>query len=79
MSWQSIKTAPRDGTRILLWLPDSAHANVVFGWQYPEDEGEWMWEVGDGAFPIDVEVTHWMHVPDGPDDDSEALRRELGR
>lgn len=76
--WQPIETAPKDGTRILLYLPESRIANVVFGWRFPVDD-DWMMEVADGAYPIDVPVTHWMPEPEGPADADEALMRELGK
>ena len=78
MAWEPIETAPRDRTRILLYLPESRIANAVFGWCGDDDE-DWMMDCGDEATVIDVPVTHWMAEPDAPDDVREATMKELGR
>lgn len=50
--WQDISTAPRDGTWVMCWGPDSLHGIAKFGanpvWaEYPE-------------------YTHWMPLPPAP-------------
>lgn len=57
--WQSIDTAPRDGTEVLAWLL-GGYCEVVY-WHTLEDH----WTAGAGE---DVVLpTHWMPLPKGPD------------
>lgn len=68
--WQAIDTAPKDGTTVLLFLPNSATNDIVFGY-WAEDcypgGGVWYEQNGsDSAFPIDVDATHWMPLPAPP-------------
>lgn len=51
-AWQPIETAPRDGTRILLW--DAERAEAVFG--------RWL-DDGTGDF---APMTHWAPAVAGP-------------
>jgi len=54
-AWNPIDTAPRDGSRILLWLPNHAPGRVVVGaWSFDYLEPEF-WH-----------PTHWMPLPKGP-------------
>ena len=56
--WQPIDTAPKDGTRVLLWLVPTAIA-MPFGWR----GGRWM---GDD-YPLNMaEPSHWMPMPEPP-------------
>jgi hypothetical protein len=71
--WQPIVTAPRDGSRILLWYPSTREDagvaaegffDVLFDGLFV---AEWM--VSRGSNHIDRRVrrpTHWMPLPDGP-------------
>ncbi|MFG6599345.1 MULTISPECIES: Lar family restriction alleviation protein [unclassified Sulfitobacter] len=55
--WQPIETAPKDGTRILLWL-DPQSIVVPAEWR-----GRWM---GDD-YPLNMTTpTHWMPQPPPP-------------
>jgi hypothetical protein len=57
--WQPISTAPKDGTRIMLWLDGPIRApKAVFG---RLDKGGWVTEGSGLAKP-----THWMPVPEPP-------------
>ena len=63
--WRPIKTAPKDGTKILAWdAMDKRY--VVALWEAYPDGGKWL--VPDAAegecFPFDV--THWMLLPEPP-------------
>ena len=59
--WQPIETAPKDGTRIMLWLSGPIRRpKAIFGRWCPRYSGFWMTDVG-GAKP-----THWMPSPDPP-------------
>lgn len=65
--WQPIETAPKDGSCLLLWLPDSATDTIVFGHWDSDFGGCWYERHGsESAFPIDVEVTHWQPLPEPP-------------
>lgn len=58
LDWQSIETAPKDGTTILFALHDYGMASVDFGWYNGQ---VWRNYEGDLLFP-----THWMPLPDPP-------------
>ena len=75
--WKPIKTAPKDGTSILLWFPGPKN-NVQIGhwWEEQTIRGgkvirsyaEWLWG---GYFPDLLgrkrpEPTHWMPMLRGP-------------
>lgn len=68
--WQPIETAPKDGTNLLLYLPESEKRPIVVGYySIPlghEDESYWFEVEGDGGFMIDVPATHWMPLPEPP-------------
>lgn len=55
--WQTIDTAPKDGTEVLLWLGD----DVALGY-WREDAQAFDSEVG----WIRPMPTHWMPLPDPP-------------
>ena len=51
MTWQPIETAPKDGTRIILWLPKTPHQKerwVVSFWQKGFAFSYWSNEYGNG-------------------------------
>lgn len=82
MEWQSIETAPKDGTEIILAIPTGAKQFnqqrywVHLGW-YAPDESRFKWQFYDG---VDDELddramingiqedapTHWMPLPEPP-------------
>jgi hypothetical protein len=51
MEWQAIETAPRDGRRVLLWLPERGPAWGYWGMP-PQDvvKSEPCWHDGEHAF-----------------------------
>ena len=58
--WQPISTAPKDGTRIMLWLNGPIRApKAVFG-KWVGFAG-WVTEGSGSAKP-----THWMPLPEAP-------------
>jgi hypothetical protein len=55
--WRPIETAPKDGTRIYLWLADEGFEQTAT-WRNIDDwEGWWLWEWDCGADIHDI--THW--------------------
>ena len=77
MKWQTIATAPKDGTEIDVWCVDERCAPST-GRRYTEvrwREGSWTWfdprYDGDGGYigldnGVNVIVTHWMPPPAPP-------------
>lgn len=75
--WQLIETAPKDGSLVMLYLPDSAVRPITFarwsseahydrfGNRFPSN-GDWYEDLGDQGWPIDVDATHWMPLPEPP-------------
>ena len=73
--WQSIETAPRDGTWILLcggeidYAWDGSDKPICVVAQYESDsaDGGWQFAWYDGGyFGTYVNPTHWMPLPDLP-------------
>ena len=72
MNWQNIETAPRDGTKILVWGGEWVGE---LGPREPVDEpmkvyfcGRGGWHVADTVYYCaEIEnPTHWMPLPAGP-------------
>jgi len=61
MDWQPIDTAPKDGTRVLLWNV-SGRYGIVEGWYAPTLPCP-HWTVGHGDL---VSPTFWMPLPPPP-------------
>ena len=59
--WQPIETAPKDGTRVLLFFPGFVIPVWVGDWH----EG-WRPEYGVRTPPIEDDPTHWMPLPAPP-------------
>lgn len=70
MTWQTIDTAPKDGTRVLaVNLPraDCPHytpMTVFFGAYHPNSPGKKVWR--EARTGHKVFVSHWMVLPDRP-------------
>lgn len=63
MNWQPIKTAPRDGTPVLLWLDDRL---IEARWNEIAETWKARWaEIDDYGLTVDG-ATAWMPVPDPP-------------
>jgi hypothetical protein len=64
--WQSMETAPRDGTPILAW---DGHGVLCVGYREVSD-GTAIWEIGHsvaGFYIIPaLALTHWMPLPEPP-------------
>lgn len=61
-NWQSINTAPKDGTHILCYLPYGQSLMIETWWHVDERNGLWFHEDGE------VCPTHWMPLPKPPID-----------
>lgn len=57
--WQDIKTAPKDGTRVLVW---DAELRMCFACSF--EYGIWQTGVWTGRHP---KVTHWQPLPPPPE------------
>ena len=70
--WKPIETAPRDGTRVDLWVvPPEAPPSRVCDQIWNTDWGTWTkdaapWYFTIGPWKGDTYVTHWMPVPAAP-------------
>jgi len=65
--WMLIDSAPKDGTRVLVWVlaipelhPDSYSSASIAEW-IDHNGGGWTWHGLAGT------ITHWMPLPDGPE------------
>ena len=59
--WKPIAEAPKDGTPVLLYLPDANDPQMDIGLF---SDGEWLREFSFST--IDVEPTHFMDLPPAP-------------
>ena len=80
MDWQPIETAPKDGTKVLVYVPSDSIYPTAAQYVSPEYfereygdrdymEAGWRWAFG---YPSDfheevVEPTHWMPLPPPPE------------
>lgn len=71
MKWHPIDTAPKDGTLLIGFVPNSAIYEVIFIRHWPDDDF-WMHDLGNEAFQMDVEPTHWMSIPAPPNQEARA-------
>lgn len=65
--WQSIRSAPRDGTVIDLWCDDERLTNCFW-----KDYPYWKWwqqyaESPGNNFPVDGKADYWMPLPKPPE------------
>ena len=66
--WRTIESAPKDGTRVLLYTPDALAIEAIFTATY--DMGAW-WESRDLDEPnVNCPPTHWMPLPTPPSSDA---------
>lgn len=69
--WQDISTAPKDGTRILVYGEDVILSCVYgpFFWEAgaPQGTEQLGWIQFDGQLGPDVYPTHWMPLPPAPE------------
>jgi hypothetical protein len=72
--WRGIESAPKDGTNILVWKPEtSRQAQATEAWFCRPYEGasdaQGWWQTGRGMIPqgIPGTPTHWMPLPPAPE------------
>jgi hypothetical protein len=63
MEWQPIETAPKDGTDVLLWVPDGTYFSLMMTGSY---EGEDMGWCDNARGSPGFDPTHWMPLPPPP-------------
>ena len=68
--WQPIETAPRDGSKVLLWLPDPRTLDpVIIGrWSFDSwwtHDDRWMNDHSDES-EFDIAPTYWQPLPEPP-------------
>lgn len=86
--WQSIETAPKDGTMFLCWVTAERYGETDEGQQYTHDESQidrgW-WRTGDNEGYFDNAcgqigdmqyISHWKPLPPAP---SAAMNKEGSR
>lgn len=66
MEWQPIETAPKDGTNILLFIPEwrPEYQRVVGHWGRSFFGEKWFDNVGMKA--LSCRPSHWMPLPEPP-------------
>lgn len=69
--WQPIDTAPKDGTRVLIW-----HRLWECGWQQgyyssAREERFCTWRIGDDRewSAVGIPPSHWLGIPAPPTED----------
>ena len=71
MSWQPIKSAPRDGTPILVFVPPTYDWDKGYCAVAEWDDGDWAAAECRGAevfgWITPTGPTHWMPLPSPPD------------
>lgn len=60
--WQDISSAPKDGTRIDVWVPGIIERSPNTFW----NKREGVWESHTGLYFTDPAPTHWMPLPSPP-------------
>lgn len=69
VKWQTIETAPKDGTRILLWGTCHADGASRFDTQPMAVAGIYSdgWETDPADYyTVEVRPSHWMPIPKPP-------------
>ncbi|WP_201838859.1 DUF551 domain-containing protein [Microvirga zambiensis] len=80
MNWQLIETAPKDGTRVLVYLPDGKQAVAWWElefepilWDQSREDSKYRSAWTDGTMASwaceemrELNPTHWMPLPEPP-------------
>ena len=62
--WKKIESAPKDGTKIMIWAPGRAVHVAKWDNHWGERGDKW-WRVPEGGYWFDP-PTHWMPLPEQP-------------
>ena len=62
-TWQPIETAPKDGTRILVWFEQFVIGQRVDIFHYAWSDHRWY---GDGGLGYGLNPSHWIPLPNPP-------------
>ena len=70
--WMTIDSAPKDGTRVLVWSPGLEQVFLAEWTEIFDDAGQWMPEYAEVPMLDEPEdhPTHWMPLPPAPKDAS---------
>ena len=63
-NWKDIGSAPRDGTKLLLWHKE---LGVVSGWRHDHYDA-WLTNYKNCYFEFS-HITHWQPLPEPPSED----------
>lgn len=63
--WRSMETAPKDGTKILLWIGRS----VLGAWSWSDDSESGCWRHWESMEYKSVSPTYWQPLPSSPEGD----------
>ena len=71
MDWKTMETAPKDGTRILVHLPNSRRIVQEVSWAYDYEGAPGHWSTpfgpcGRGYTILPEAPKHWMPLPPPP-------------
>ena len=62
MTWQPIKTAPKDGRRIIAATPSYTEPLILYWMELNGLAAWWDWDLDSY-----IDVTHWMPLPAAPE------------
>jgi hypothetical protein len=77
-NWQPIKTAPKDGTRILLFMPKTNFKIYVGQYLRNEDRSE-AWYCGGFGTLSSTKPSHWASLPEPPRRTRARMKGEKGK
>lgn len=78
MKWMPIETAPRDSTARLVWVPENKCIYCV-SWKRDEEypwSGRWV-IFGGGWRDVIQRPTHWMPLPEPPQEKVDEIKRPV--
>jgi len=61
--WKPISTAPKDGSYVILYVPDEDSELTIACWIYG-DWRSWVWS--EDCWQNVLNPTHWMPLPEPP-------------
>jgi hypothetical protein len=65
--WQSIETAPKDGTEIDVWCPEGGEGYRVPDAWWSSVDGHWLYAGQGNSMQWLTGPTHWMPKPPPPE------------